>query len=86
MIKLSPANKDRVIKLITQETISQQDMEFIVEQYIYAQKGCNTSIDLCKGGFQPGGIHNFILNRQLTMLAEAYWIALGYLSENINEL
>jgi hypothetical protein len=85
MNKLTTQNKLRIEELIPKEVIDQKDMEFMVEQYIYVLKGCETKIDITKGVPQ-GGFFNYMMNQQLMKLSEAYFVALGFFGENIDQL
>lgn len=86
MNKLSKEDKKRIIKLIPQERLNQSDMEFMVERYIYVLKDCDTKINLTKGFENTGGFYEYVMNRQLTLLSDAFIIALGYFSNNIENL
>lgn len=85
MNKLTEANKIRIEQLIPQTHLDQSDMQFMVEQYIWALKGENVDINILKRASR-GPWYEFIVSQELNKLQEAYFIALGFFGENINEL
>jgi hypothetical protein len=85
MNKLTDANKARIEQLIPQTYLEQSDMQFMVEQYIWVLKGEKVDINVLKGA-QQGHWYQFIVSQELSKLQEAYFTALGFFGENINEL
>ena len=85
MNKLTEADKARIQQLIPQTHLDQSDMQFMVEQYIWALKGENVDINILKRASR-GPWYEFIVSQELNKLQEAYFIALGFFGENINEL
>ena len=85
MNKLTKENKERIIQLIPQTNLEQSDMQFMVEQYIWVLKGENVDINILKRAPQ-GDWYQFYISQELSKLQEAYFTALGFFGENINEL
>jgi hypothetical protein len=85
MNKLTEANKARIEQLIPQTYLEQSDMQFMVEQYIWVLKGENVDINILKR-VSPGVWRELIISQELSKLQEAYFTALGFFGENINEL
>jgi len=85
MNKLTEANKAKIEQLIPQTYLEQSDMQFMVEQCIWVLKGKKVDINILKRA-QPGTWYQFLVSQELSKLQEAYFIALGFFGENINEL
>lgn len=85
MNKLTDANKAKIEQLIPQTNLEQSDMQFMVEQYIWVLKGEKVDVNVLKRA-QQGAWYQFILSQELSKLQEAYFTALGFFGENINEL
>jgi hypothetical protein len=79
-------NKEKITKIVQTASPSQEDMQWLIVQYIEQKTGQKVEINIFKNiDTQHGMISNMILTRELKLLDLAYQVAAEYYGEKIRE-
>lgn len=79
-------NKEKITKIVQTASPVQEDMEWLVTEYIKEKTGQNIEINMFKYiSTQPSMLTNIILTRELKLLDAAYQTAAEYYGEKIRE-
>lgn len=77
--------------IIRKQEVSQDEMEFVISEYIFEKKGVRPDINI-EAGLPPGvhpQIRNMVLSKQIELLSIAYDTAWAFFIEkyeDINEI